>query len=58
MAKSWFQVVKDAIQMYKDRDKYAYFYGAKGQVLTQKVMENLWNAEPEHFKKFSKSEKE
>jgi len=53
MAKSWFQVVKDAIQMYKDRDKYAYFYGAKGQVLTKKVMENLWNAEPGYFKKYS-----
>ena len=58
MAKSWFQVVKDALQMYKDRDKYAYFYGAKnGVILTQKVMENLWNAEPEYFKKYTADEK-
>ena len=58
MAKSWYQVVKDALQMYKDRDKYAYFYGAKGQKLTKSVMDALWNAEPDYFKKYSAAEKE
>jgi len=57
MAKSWYQVVKDGLHMYKDRDKYAYFYGAKGQVLTQKVMENLWAAEPDYFKRYNAEEK-
>ena len=50
--KSWFQVCKDAMQMYLDRDKYAYFYGAKGQKLTKDVMDYLWSAEPGHFKKY------
>lgn len=58
MAKSWYQVVKDALQMYKDRDKYAYFYGAKGQKLTKSVMDALWNAEPDYFKKYNAAEKE
>lgn len=57
MAKSWYQVVKDALQMYKDRDKYAYFYGAKGQKLTKATMDALWNAEPDYFKKYSDEEK-
>lgn len=58
MAKSWFQVCKDAIQMYLDRDKYAYFYGAKGQKLTKSTMDYLWAAEPEHFKKYTPAERE
>ena len=57
MAKSWFQVVKDAIQMYHDRDKYAYFYGAKGQVLTKATMDALWAAEPKYFSKYNAEEK-
>lgn len=57
MAKSWYQVVKDGLQMYKDRDKYAYFYGAKGQKLTESVMNALWNAEPDYFKRYNAEEK-
>lgn len=58
MAKSWFQVVKDAIEMYRNRDLYAYFYGAKGQKLTKATMDALWSAEPGHFKKYSATEKD
>ena len=58
MAKSWFQVCKDAIEMYRNRDKYAYFYGSKGQKLTKATMDALWSAEPGHFKKYSAAEKE
>lgn len=58
MAKtSWFQACKKAVQMYLDRDKYAYFYGAKGQKLTKATMDALWNAEPGHFSKYSAEEK-
>lgn len=58
MAKSWFQVIKDAIQMYVDRDKYAYFYGAKnGIVLTTEVMNALWNAEPNYFRRYNADQK-
>lgn len=55
--KSWFQVIKDAIQMLMDRNKYAYFYGSKGIVLTNEVMEALWNAEPMYFKRYTAEEK-
>lgn len=58
MAKSWFQVVKDAVDMYRNRDQYAYFYGSKGQRLTKATMDALWNAEPAYFKKYSAAEKE
>ena len=57
MQKSWFQVIKDAIQMYVDRDKYAYFYGAKGIVLTDQVMNALWNAEPAYFRRYTAEQK-
>lgn len=58
MAKSWFQVCKDALEMYRNRDQYAYFYGAKGQKLTKATMDALWSAEPGHFKKYSAAQKE
>lgn len=58
MAKSWFQVCKDALEMYRNRDQYAYFYGAKGQRLTKPVMDALWSAEPGHFSKYTAQEKE
>lgn len=55
--RSWFQVVKNGIEMLKNRDQYAYFYGAKGQRLTMENMSNLWNAYPEHFKKYNEQQK-
>lgn len=58
MDKSWFQVCKDGFQMYLDRDKYAYFYGAKDITLTQSRMTDLWDAYyKEHFKKYSEEER-
>lgn len=56
--KSWFQVIKDAIQMYVDRDKYAYFYGSKGYVLSDSVMNSLWNAEPLYFRRYTAEQKQ
>ena len=43
--------------MYVNRDAYAYFYGAKGQVLTDQVMTNLWNAEPAYFRRYTAEQK-
>lgn len=57
MPKSWFQVIKDAVQMYIDRDKYAYFYGAKGVVLSDSVMQALWDAEPIYFRRYTAEQK-
>lgn len=41
--RKWDDVIKDALSMYLHSDQYAYFYGAKGQVLSWDVMNTLWN---------------
>ena len=45
--------IKRGLDAYRFRDKYAYFYGAKGQLLTDQVMDNLINAEKAYFSKYS-----
>ena len=55
--KSWDQVIKEALYMHVHKDEYAYFYGAKGQKLTDAVMEALWEAEPEYFKRYDEKQK-
>lgn len=58
MAKiSWATAVKQAIMMYRNKEKYAYFYGAKGQVLTDVVMEQLWASEPAYFAQYNAAQK-
>lgn len=49
MAIPWYDVVETAKRIYDERDDYAYFYGAKGQVLTEPVMNALIAAEPNYF---------
>ena len=49
--------IKNGLNAYRHRDEYAYFFGAKGQRLTDATMDALWNAEPNHFAKFSPEEK-
>ena len=41
----------------RHRDSYAYFYGAKGVVLTDATMEALWKAEPAYFAKYNAQQK-
>ena len=48
---TYYEVIKNAMQIYYDRENYAYFYGAKGQRLTDSVMDALIACEPEYFKK-------
>ena len=55
--KSWDQVIKEALYMHVHKDEYAYFYGAKGQKLTDAVMTALWDAEPEYFKRYDEKQK-
>lgn len=55
--KTWDQVIKDALYMHVHKDEYAYFYGAKGQKLTDAVMNALWDAEPEYFRRYTEAEK-
>lgn len=53
---TYYDVIKNALQMYNDKYKYAYFYGAKGQRLTSETMDALIAAEPTYFKRYSQSE--
>ncbi len=48
----WNDMIKKALDIHVNRGNYAYFYGAKGVVLTNKVMEELWQAHPEYNKKY------
>lgn len=57
MAKTWDEAVKTALEIYLHRDNYAYFYGAKGQVLTDDLMTYLWNAEPKYFAKYNETDR-
>lgn len=50
--KKWDDVIKSGLLMHIHADRYAYFYGAKGQRLTDSVMNALWDAEPQYFKKY------
>ena len=53
---TYYDVIKNAMQMYNDRYNYAYFYGAKGQRLTNAVMDALIAAEPKYFSRYSTNE--
>lgn len=49
---TYLDIVNAAKALYDQRDKYCYFYGAKGQVLTDEVMNALWKAEPGYFARY------
>lgn len=55
MMMSW-QICQKAFKLYNERENIAYFYGAKGEVLTDEVMDYLIQAEPDHFKRYSATE--
>lgn len=51
--KKWDEVIKEGLYMYVHKEGYAYFYGAKGQVLTENVMNALISAEPKYFARYN-----
>ena len=51
--RTWDEVVKKALEVYLHRDQYAYFYGAKGEKMTDDVMNALIAAEPVFFSRFT-----
>lgn len=53
---TYYEVIKKALYMFYHRDEYAYFYGAKGQVLTDEVMDTLISLEPAYFSKYTTQE--
>lgn len=57
MAKrTWDRAIKNGLQAYVTRTNYAYFYGAKGEMLTDVVMDRLVSEYPDYFKQYTKSE--
>lgn len=51
--KGSYEILRKAFKLYCDRFGYAYFYGAKGEVLTEKRMNELIATYPEYFSRFS-----
>lgn len=51
-----YKILQNAFKLYCDRDNIAYFYGAKGQKLTDANMDALIKAEPEYFSQYSAAE--
>ena len=51
----WADVIGNALAIFQQRDNYCYFYGAKGQILTDDVMTALIAAEPSYFAQYSKT---
>ena len=47
------EVRKRAMDIYYNREKYCYFYGAKGQIMTDPEMDALIAAEPDYFKRYT-----
>lgn len=56
--KTWDEMIKKALKMYVHKDEYAYWYGAKGEVLTEQHMNFLVRCYPNHFKQYSEKELE
>lgn len=48
-----YMILRKAFRMYVDRNRYAYFYGAKGEKLTVAVMDSLIKAYPNYYGRFS-----
>ena len=55
LMRTWDQVIKDALYYHLHKDDYAYFYGAKGEKLTDSVMDYLIAAEPEYWKRYDEA---
>ena len=53
MKKPFYEILKNAFNIYVNRFRYAYFYGAKGETLTDKRMNDLINAYPNYYERFS-----
>lgn len=51
--KPFYEVLKKAYELYVKRGGIAYFYGAKGETLTEKRMNELIAAYPEYYARFS-----
>lgn len=53
-----YMILRKAFRMYCERERYAYFYGAKGEKLTLGRMNELIATYPRYFSKFTKEQLE
>lgn len=53
---TYYEVIQNALQMFYEKYKYCYFYGAKGQKMTEETMNSLISAEPAYFSKYTTQE--
>lgn len=53
-----FDIISRATDLYARRDEFAYFYGAKGQVLTPALIKSLMLSETGYFSRYTKEELE
>lgn len=44
-------VVRKALVMFSEKDKYRYMYGSDGEIMTDERVDQLWNRYPEHYNK-------
>ena len=51
--KGSYEILRKAFKFYCERFRYAYFYGAKGEILTEKRMNELIALYPEYYSRFS-----
>ena len=56
MSDGSYMILRRAFKLFTERDHIAYFYGAKGCVLSEETMDALIAAEPEYFKQYSEAE--
>lgn len=54
---SW-EICQRAFKLWNERDTIAYWYGAKGEKLTDAVMDYFIHAEPQHFSRYTAEELE
>lgn len=50
---SYYKVIQNALHIYYKRDEYCYFYAAKGQRMTDVLMDALIQCEPEYWKRYT-----
>lgn len=51
--RTWDEAIKIGLDIYNNREKYCYFYGAKGQTMTDTTMDALIAAQPTYFSKYT-----
>ncbi len=47
--KLWNYMIQHGLRMYMQRDKYAYLYGANGEIGTPELVDRLWAVYPQYF---------